>query len=240
VKGEVWFNLRKPEIWLNLKKFITVLFCVLLVALVACVKPDSPISHDSAGEAEATEFEGKTLTPLDQQPNNAHAGFRDLDKSSYRLSVDGLMNNPLSLTYADLMALHQESRLNELDCVDGWNFVAKWTGPQLNTIFKLASVQPEAKIAIFYTADLDDAGYTSLDLSYITDNQIIIALKINDLTLPYRRGFPFQVVAQSKFGYKWAKWVKRIELSSDTNFRGYWENGGYNNNADVTGPVFDR
>jgi DMSO/TMAO reductase YedYZ molybdopterin-dependent catalytic subunit len=51
----------------------------------------------------------------------------------------------------------------------------------------------------------------------------------NDITLPPNRGFPFQLVAKSKFGYKWAKWVTRIELSSNTNFRGYWERSGYPN-----------
>ncbi|MHB1347792.1 MAG: molybdopterin-dependent oxidoreductase [Candidatus Humimicrobiaceae bacterium] len=51
----------------------------------------------------------------------------------------------------------------------------------------------------------------------------MIALKLNDITLPQDRGFPFQVVAKDKFGYEWAKWVTRIELSSDINFRGYWE-----------------
>ena len=80
-------------------------------------------------------------------------------------------------------------------------------------------------------------GYSSLDLSYIGGNHIIIALKDNDIILPPDRGFPFQVIAMSKFGYKWAKWVTRIELSSDTSFRGYWESAGYDNNADINGPA---
>jgi len=63
--------------------------------------------------------------------------------------------------------------------------------------------------------------------------------KIKSLALPEDRGFLFQVVAKSKYGYKWAKWVTRIELSSDTDFRGYWESVGYNNNAEVGGPAFE-
>jgi DMSO/TMAO reductase YedYZ molybdopterin-dependent catalytic subunit len=124
-----------------------------------------------------------------------------------------------------------------LNCVEGWNFVAKWSGPRLSDIFQQAGIQPAAKIAIFHTTDVP-AGYSSLDVNYIQTNDIIIALKLNDLTLPEERGFPFQVVAQSKFGYKWAKWINRIELSSDTGFRGYWESDGYNNTGDVSGPSF--
>jgi DMSO/TMAO reductase YedYZ molybdopterin-dependent catalytic subunit len=144
----------------------------------------------------------------------------------------------LKLTYSDLQALPQISKLMPLDCVEGWNFTAKWTGPSLAELFADAKVQNGAKIAVFYTAD-DPLGYTSLDLSYIDERNIIIALKLNDITLPDERGFPFQVVAESKYGYKWAKWVTHIKITDDISFRGYWETYGYNNNADVGGPAFE-
>ena len=188
-------------------------------------------------EIEATEFQGKQLTPMSKQLNNALSGTQYIDPATYTLTVDGLVDHPLTLTYAQLQAYPQISQLMDLDCVEGWNFTAKWTGPMLSTIFADAGVKPDAKIVIFHTADVPE-GYSSLDLSYVNSNQIIIALKDNDLTLPAERGFPFQVAAMSKFGYKWSKWVTRIELSSDTNFRGYWEGNGYNNNADVNGPAF--
>jgi len=62
-------------------------------------------------------------------------------------------------------------------------------------------------------------------------------LKDNDVTLPAANGFPVRVVATGKYGYKWAKWVTSIELSSNTNFLGYWESNGYNNDGDVNGPA---
>jgi DMSO/TMAO reductase YedYZ molybdopterin-dependent catalytic subunit len=193
----------------------------------------------ASGEVEATEFQGKKLTPIDGQRNNALAGTQHIDKATYKLTVDGLVDKPLTLTYDDLLAYQQQDRLMDLDCVEGWSFTAKWTGPSLNAIFADAGVKPEAKIVIFYTTD-DTVGYSSLDYSYIKDNDIIIALKDNDITLPAERGFPFQVVAMSKFGYKWSKWITRIELSDDTDFRGYWEQAGYNNNADVNGPAGEQ
>ena len=188
------------------------------------------------GEVEATEFQGVKLTPIKDQLNNALKGTQIINKDTYTLTVNGLVDHPLTLGYADLQAYPQISQLMDLNCVEGWSFTAKWTGPALSTIFADAGVKPEAVIAIFYTADVPE-GYTSLDLNYIDANNIIVALKLNDITLPPDRGFPFQVVAMSKFGYKWAKWVTRIELSSNTNFRGYWESNGYNNNADINGPA---
>jgi DMSO/TMAO reductase YedYZ molybdopterin-dependent catalytic subunit len=220
----------KFKLWFLLLAVITTLASL---PLTACNK----VTYTTrAGEIEATTFQGKTLTPIRSQNNNALKGTQVIDQSTYTLTVDGLVDHPLKLTYADLQAFTQTSQLMDLNCVEGWNFTAKWTGPTLNDIFAQAGIQSTGLIAIFYTADVP-SGYTSLDLNYIKDNNIIIALKDNDITLTPDRGFPFQVVAMSKFGYKWAKWVTRIEISSNTNFRGYWESNGYNNNADINGPA---
>jgi DMSO/TMAO reductase YedYZ molybdopterin-dependent catalytic subunit len=216
--------------------WLSVFIAFIMSISIACAS--APIQTPITGEVEATEFQGKKLTPIKDQGNNALAGVQNIDKEIYRLTVDGLVEKPLSLSYTDLLAYPQESWLMDLDCVEGWSFTAKWTGPQLTTIFKDAGVKPEAKIVIFHTMDVPE-GYTSLDLSYIRDNNILIALRLNDVTMPVDRGFPFQLVAKSKFGYKWAKWINRIQLSSDTNFRGYWEKAGYNNTADVGGPPFE-
>ena len=232
------------------KKTYILLFVISLLAITACSTPKTSATSTSnatttfksnpsvPGEVEATEFMGTKLTPINQQNNNALAGTQHIDKNTYVLTVDGLVDSPLRLTYADLLALPQISKLMPLNCVEGWNFNAKWTGPSLVDIFTRAKVQTTAKIAIFHTTDVPE-GYSSLDLSYIDQRNIIIALKDNDITLPDDRGFPFQVVAESKYGYKWAKWITRIELSDNTNFRGYWESNGYNNNGDVGGPQFE-
>jgi DMSO/TMAO reductase YedYZ molybdopterin-dependent catalytic subunit len=214
------------------------IFPLILTACTTTAATSTTPSTSPNGEVEATEFMGYQLTPISQQNNNALKGTQYIDKDTYVLIVDGLVDHPLQLTYADLEAYPQISQLMGLNCVEGWNFVAKWTGPALSAIFADAGVKPEAKIVIFHTADVPE-GYSSLDLDYIINNNIIIALKDNDITLTPDRGFPFQVVAMSKFGYKWAKWVTRIELSDNTSFRGYWESYGYNNDASVNGPAFE-
>jgi len=188
------------------------------------------------GETEATSYQGVKLSPIAKQKNNAIKGTQYIDSATYRLTVDGVVANPLSLSYEDLQALPQESRLITLQCVEGWSFTAKWTGPTLASIFDQAGLDPSVQTVIFRTAD-DSAGFTSLDYQYVRDQNVIIALRLNDITLPPERGFPFQVVAEGKFGYKWAKWVDRIELSAQP-FEGYWEQYGYSNSADINGPAF--
>jgi len=233
VKGPYWRS-----------AFVALALSAVGLGSIGCAGP-GPSTDGGAGgstealaEVEATEFQGVKLTPLKEQGNNALKGTQFIDKKSYRLVIDGLVERPLSLSYADLQAYKQESWLMDMDCVEGWGFTAKWTGPSLREILAGARVKPGAVIAIFHTVDVQE-GYTSLTLDYIQKNNILLALKVNDLTLPPERGFPFQVVAKDKYGYKWAKWVTRIELSSDTSFRGYWERAGYNNNADKDGPAFE-
>jgi len=86
------------------------------------------------------------------------------------------------------------------------------------------------QVVILYSID----GYTtSLPVEYLLKNNIILAYKINGITLPKEIGFPFQLVAEGKWGYKWARWINKIELSSDINFRGFWESRGYSNEGDL-------
>lgn len=61
----------------------------------------------------------------------------------------------------------------------------------------------------------------------------MLAYQSNGLPLPAEMGYPFIVVAEDKWGYKWARWVDWIELSDDPNYRGYWEQLGYSNEGDL-------
>jgi DMSO/TMAO reductase YedYZ molybdopterin-dependent catalytic subunit len=224
----------------NIRRIGALFLTFIILALSACTASSrsttATITSTTSGEAEATEFQGPKLTPIKDQNLNALAGTQKINEADYTLTIDGLVDHPLTLSYADLEALPQFSELATLQCVEGWQYTAEWTGPTLSSIFAKAGVQPGAVIAIFHTAD-DTSGYSSDDLNYIDSNNIIVAMKDNGVTLPAANGFPLRLVAAGKWGYKWAKWITRIELSSDTNFRGYWESNGYNNNGDVTGPI---
>jgi DMSO/TMAO reductase YedYZ molybdopterin-dependent catalytic subunit len=97
-------------------------------------------------------------------------------------------------------------------------------------------VLPAAKVVIFHAYD----GYTtSFPVSYIMDNDIIMAYRMNGVTMPPERGYPFQLVAESKWGYKWIKWITRIELSDDEDYQGFWEQRGYSNEGDLDKSFFD-
>lgn len=185
---------------------------------------------------ETTVFEGKALNPISEQRNNAIKGTQYIDQDAYELRIYGLVDNPISLSYEQLLAYPSDTRFVRMDCVEGWGFDAIWTGVTLNTLFDDTGVNDSATTVIFYSAD----GYsTGLELDYLVDNDIMLAYELNNVTLPADRGFPLQLVAEDKYGYKWAKWITSIEVT-DEPYIGYWERVGYSNSADVGGPAFER
>jgi len=180
---------------------------------------------------EIREYEGQDLSSISDFRENSIRGPQYANASSYRLTVTGLVNKTLEYTYNDVINGFQKyQKVVTLHCVEGWSVTILWEGFMLNDIIEQAKIDANAEIIIFHAYD----GYTtSLPLDYILSNDIIIAYKMNGLTLPPERGFPFQLVAESKYGYKWIKWLTEIELSDNKDYRGYWESYGWPNDADV-------
>jgi hypothetical protein len=178
-------------------------------------------------EVEANMYQGKRLMPLDLQGNNAILGVQHLDNMTYRLQVTGLVEKNLNVSYKELLELPTYSEVAYMPCVEGWGFDAKWTGFRVVDLLNLSGLKLGASYVVFYSSD----GYsTGLSLDYLSANKILLAYGINDVTLPPERGFPFQLVARSRYGYKWSKWITRIDVV-DKEERGYWESRGYSNSA---------
>jgi DMSO/TMAO reductase YedYZ molybdopterin-dependent catalytic subunit len=223
-------------------KAITVLLFSFLVAAVVfgtvgCSSGNEENEVPGMEIIEVREYQGEDLSSINQFRENSIAGPQYVDVKTYKLNITGLVDKPLALTYDEVINQNSSAqKVVTLDCVEGWSVTILWEGIPLKGVFDAIGIQPEANTVIFRSYD----GYsTSLPLSYIMDNNIILAYKINGVTLPPERGFPFQVVAESKWGYKWAKWVTEIELSDDPNFKGYWEQRGYSNDGSLDQEFFE-
>ena len=180
---------------------------------------------------EIREYEGQDLSSIGDFRENSIRGPQNLSESTYRLTITGLVNQSVEYTYADVINGFQKyQKIVTLHCVEGWSVKILWEGFLLKDLMNKAGINPEAVVVIFYAYD----GYsTSLPLDYILDNNILIAYKMNGLTLPPERGFPFQLVAESKYGYKWIKWITQVELSNNSDYLGYWESRGFPNDANL-------
>lgn len=206
-----------------------VLIFLLTLVLIFSMTP-SNIAQDDVQEVEINEYEGEKLGSIDDFRENSIKGIQEIDIDEYRLVIDGLVENKMEYEYEKLQDKDHIKKVITLNCVTGWSVKALWEGIPLKNLFEEVDVKDEANTVIFYSPD----GYsTSLPLSFIMDNNIMIADKLNDVQLPPRQGFPFQLIAEQKYGYKWIRWITRIELSSDSEYLGYWEEKGYSNSADL-------
>ena len=206
-----------------------VLIVVFSFILIFSMTPGI-VAQDDVQEVEINEYEGEKLGSIDDFRENSIKGIQDIDIDEYRLVIDGLVENKKEYEYEKLQEKDHIKKVITLNCVTGWSVKALWEGIPLKILFKEVNVKDEANTVIFYSPD----GYTtSLPLSFIIDNNIMIADKVNDIQLPPRQGFPFQLIAEQKYGYKWIRWITRIELSSDSEYLGYWEERGYSNSANL-------
>jgi len=215
--------------------FITI--SMIAIALMGCVGND--VENPSELEpVEINEYEGQKLSSVDDFRENSIKGPQYLDIGSYQLKVSGLVEKPKSYTYDEIIGENKNyKKVVTLNCVEGWSATILWEGVLVKDLIAKSNPLTNAKVVIFHAYD----GYTtSLPLDYIADNNIIMAHKMNEINLPPERGFPFQLVAESKWGYKWIKWVTEIELSDDVNYKGYWESRGYSNEADLNTGFFER
>lgn len=180
---------------------------------------------------EISEYKGARLDPSIGPRDNSIKGVQQVDITSFTLTIDGLVDTTVTLTYDQVLELEAYERLITLHCVEGWDATILWKGVLINDLIQKAHAKPEAVTVIFSSVD----GYTtSLPLTTVVEQKLILAYSANGLDLPPEMGYPFIVVAEDKLGYKWARWVERITLSDDANYLGYWEKLGYSNNADVT------
>lgn len=206
----------------------------VVLLLAGCGTSTSSDAEKSSIEelvkVEVTEYEGTDLSSIADFRENSIKGPQYIDRDAYRLEIDGLVEKPAELSYEEVLENKQYKKRVTLNCVEGWSVDILWEGILLKDLFAEVGVKGSANTVIFHSED----GYTtSLPLQTILDRNMLLAYKMNDVVLPPERGFPFQLVAEDKLGYKWAKWITRIELSDDVNYKGYWEERGFNNDADI-------
>ena len=159
---------------------------------------------------------------------------------SFKLVVDGLVENKLELTLAELRALPARTQITRHDCVEGWSCIGQWTGTPLQGVLDEAVLKPAARYVVFHCFDTMDDGdpsgptpfYGSIDLLAARHPQTILAYEMNGHPLPIKYGAPLRLRVELQLGYKMTKYIKRIQLVSDfvqigQGKGGYWEDNGY-------------
>lgn len=149
---------------------------------------------------------------------------------TYILTINGEVENPVRLSWKDVLQLPKTVSISDFHCVEGWSVLdCKWEGVRFEDIKTLVKPVKTATAVTFECAD----GYTtSLFLTELEGDDVLLAYSLNDQPLEEGLGFPLRLVVPSKYAYKSALWVTGLHFTRNKEL-GFWERRGYSDSADV-------
>ncbi|MEX2314599.1 MAG: molybdopterin-dependent oxidoreductase, partial [Thermomicrobiales bacterium] len=158
-----------------------------------------------------------------------------LDADDWSLTIDGLVDTPLTITYTDIVQLPAVSEYVTLECISnpvGGKQISStlWTGVPLATLLSTAGVQTAATTVAFTSADNYVESYP---IEIAASPTTLLVHTMNGEPLPYRHGYPLRLLSTGHYGMKNPKWLRHIELN-DEEVTGYWSRRGWNPNTPVT------
>ncbi len=145
---------------------------------------------------------------------NAHYGVEDVkpvDPRTWTLSLAGLIRDRKPWTADDMAGLPEQELIVRHVCVEGWDYVGQWSGPNFRSFLERVGADLSAKYVAFHCTD----GYTeSIDMPTALHPQTILATKYakEPLTDPF--GFPLRLRTATKLGFKNPKWIDAIEVTN--------------------------
>ena len=151
---------------------------------------------------------------------------------NWSLEVFGLVKEPRSFSYQEVLALPSTSAYITLECISnplGGKLMsnALWTGVPLAHLLGLVGVHVDARAVVFRSAD---NYYESFPLEVALAPTTLLAHAMNGVPLTEKHGFPLRVVLPGRYGMKQPKWVTKIELTADP-IDGYWVRRGWDREA---------
>lgn len=164
-----------------------------------------------------------------QFPVLYYGGAPRFDPKTWDFHVEGLVQNPIRLSYEEFLKLPKTVSVSDFHCVTGWSRLDnKWEGVLFKTICDLVKPLKEAK---YVTIVCEGEYTTSLPLADLLDPDVTLAYRLDDKPLSPEHGGPLRLVVPKKYAYKSAKWVRKLRFTEKQKL-GFWETRGYSNTAD--------
>ena len=145
----------------------------------------------------------------------------------WSLTIDGAVDEALSWSWEEFLALPSETFTVDIHCVTKWSKLdTTWTGVSVDTLLDGIDVFGAYTVAKSY------GGYTTnLPMEDVTDGKAWLAFEVDGAPLEPIHGGPARLLVPHLYFWKSAKWASRIEVL-DHDQRGYWEDGGYHDRGD--------
>ena len=141
-------------------------------------------------------------------PSEAFKRFEAGGFSDWRLTVDGMVARPLSLSLADLRSMPYGSQITEVACEEGWSYIAEWIGTPLRKVLNEAGLLPQVRYIVYRSIQQD--WWDSVDMSDALHPQTYLTWGMNDGDLPVKFGGPLRMRVPRQLGYKNVKYVVRL------------------------------
>ena len=180
-----------------------------------------------------------------------HFDIPSVEASDWQLSIDGQVDNPLELTYEDVLSLPKQTMPVTLECAgnnrkdlvpgvpgnpfqDGAVSNAVWGGASLVDVLSNAGIKPGAKEVLFEGCDtgITEPGKSSepylrsLSLDVAMHPDTMLAYEMNGEQIARDHGFPLRLIVPGWYGMASVKWVRRITVL-DHNFEGFFQTDRY-------------
>jgi sulfoxide reductase catalytic subunit YedY len=169
--------------------------------------------------------------------SNEYQALFDGNFVDYRLRINGLVDNAVDLSLAELRALPHHEQITQHFCIQGWSGVAKWGGVSMQTIMDLVRPRPEANWVVFYSlGDGADKGiyYDAHPIEQMSYHLTMLAYDMNGEPLSFGHGAPLRLRNETQLGFKQVKWIKGVEFVADFSEIGGGY-GGYNQDHEFFG-----
>jgi DMSO/TMAO reductase YedYZ molybdopterin-dependent catalytic subunit len=151
------------------------------------------------------------------------------DPSTWRLSIGGLVEQPVALTYAQLRGLPRVEQVSTFHCVTGWTVKdVHWAGVRISDVLAAARPLSSAHALQFVSMEQPYVDYLTLGQASLGD--LMLAYEMDGRPLRREHGAPLRLVIPEMYGYKNVKWLERIDLVAQAD-EGYWEQLGYDRDA---------
>jgi DMSO/TMAO reductase YedYZ molybdopterin-dependent catalytic subunit len=176
---------------------------------------------------------GERLPPgqkaTDGWPILHYGSIPRIETSEWTLSLDGLIEEAVSFTWAEFNALPRVTLKNDIHCVTAWSkFDNTWEGVAVNEVMKQVRLKPEAKHVMLHSY----GGYTTnLELDDFLRPENLFATHHDGEPLTKEHGWPVRLVVPHLYFWKSAKWVRGVQFLPKEQ-PGFWEMYGYHIRGD--------
>jgi len=173
----------------------------------------------------APTFSDSEVTPFNKFPINGY----DVDDpgvifENWTLTVAGAVQKPGDYTLAQIQALPLQRQNTRHICVEGWDVIGRFGGTRFSNFLKMVGADTSAR---YITMGCADDYYETLDMATALHPQTLLCWEMYDRPLTREHGAPLRLNIPTKVGYKQAKYLTDIKVTSVIDKVGYWEDQGY-------------